>query len=64
VTGVITTYMALAIGGLTLFLMALYLLAPLEDKRHPDEDDPRCWCEAFGIARDACYCVTFEDGDS
>lgn len=59
-TDVITTYMALAIGGLAVFLMTLYLLAPLDDKPHPDEDDPRCWCEAFGVAPEDCYCVGFE----
>lgn len=51
------------LGMFALFAIAsvsglLYLTGP---KDQPRVDDPRCWCEAFGVRREDCYCVTFEE---
>lgn len=52
------------LGMFALFAIAsvsalLYLAGPKDQSR---VEDPRCWCEAFGVRREDCYCVTFEGG--
>jgi hypothetical protein len=41
-----------------IILLAVSASRPLKDQ--PRVKDPRCWCEAFGVRREDCYCVTFE----
>lgn len=56
-TEVIVDLGAFALFAIFAVSALLYLAGP---KDQPRVDDPRCWCEAFGVRREDCYCVTFE----